>query len=451
MSIKGLKFFIATNARWIVFVLALFSTIALTSNMSFADELSEAIANQNQQEQDGVASGGNAHGTSNSESLAKPQQDFDVKSVGPETMKKVVKNISDSLHQLENSVAIAGAADTIATFLVLLLLAWALVKSMFGNGFNQFIEASIHTFLMYGIVQAFLYAGGIQGIASFIDSIAASFTGGNMSTLYNALDTTVDKTFGALSSVLSMPSGNTKYKWSEMLDWLNLTIFFLIQLIAKMIAGFFIVLGFVIYACNIVLSFGSIILAKAFAPIMIPFLMIPATSFIFDGWLRFFLSALLMKAVGGFFMKVCDTLISNMTQVAESVALSTNMDGLTLITANFVVYVCLVAMAGLSAYLMTMVPGIANGLINGSAMSTGFSGLGVITNGAAFRGLNRMTTVGGKKKDNHQKKPQQNQNRPTPTRSGGSGGGGSSTGQPSRQRAQAPRASGSASQPNGTP
>lgn len=441
MSMKGLTNFLSSHIKLMTFVIALVCTVMLTNNISMADELSEAIANQNQLEQDGAVSGGNAYGTSSGEQLTKPQQDFNVKSVGPDTMKKVVKNISDSLHQLESSAAIAGAADSIATLLVLLLLAWALVKSMFGNGFNQFIESGIHTFLMYGIVQAFLHAGGIEGIVNFIDSIATAFTGGSMATLYDALSTTIDKTFGALSSVLSMPSGNTKYKWTEVLDWLNLTIFFLIQLIAKMLAGFFIVLGFVIYACNIVLSFGSIILAKAFAPIMIPFLMIPATSFIFDGWLRFFLSALLMKAVGGFFVKVCDTLIANMTQVAESVALSSNMDGLTLISANFVVYVCLVAMAGLSAYLMTMVPGISNGLINGSAMATGFSGLGVITNGAAFRGANRMTKVSGQAKKPDQKKPQNQQQNPN-SASVGKDGNGVATNQGNRQRTQTPSTSG---------
>ena len=227
-----------------------------------------------------------------------------------------------------------------------------------------------------------------------------------------------------------------------------MTIFFLIQLIAKMMAGFFIVLGFVIYACNIVLSFGSVILAKAFAPIMIPFLMLPATSFIFDGWLRFFLSALLMKAVGGFFITVCDTLISNMTQVAQSVYLLSNVDGLSLISANFVVYVCLVALAGLSAYLMTMVPGIANGLINGSAMSTGFSGVGVITNGAAFRGASRMTRMGGNKKvEKSGNKPPPTKPKSPPSPGGGKGPGSSGGG----RKAQAPKSQGGNNQQSGTP
>lgn len=448
MKIKSLNAFATRNLRWLVFGFAMVFTVLLTNNISFADELSEAIANQNAIDTTGVASGGNAYGTNVGQPITNPQQDFDVKAIGPDTMKRVVRNISDSLQALESSTAIAGAADSIATFLVLIILAWALVKSMFGNGFNQFIEAAIHTFLMYGIVQAFLHAGGIEGIVSFVDSIATAFTGGSMSTLYDALDTTVDKTFGALSSVLSMPSGNTKYKWSEVLDWLNLTIFFLIQLIAKMMAGFFIVLGFVIYACNIVLSFGSVILAKAFAPIMIPFLMLPATSFIFDGWLRFFLSALLMKAVGGFFITVCDTLISNMTQVAQSVYLLSNVDGLSLISANFVVYVCLVALAGLSAYLMTMVPGIANGLINGSAMSTGFSGVGVITNGAAFRGASRMTSMGGNKKvEKSGNKPPPTKPKSPPSPGGGKGPGSSGGG----QKAQAPKSQGGNNQQSGTP
>lgn len=55
------------------------------------------------------------------------------------------------------------------------------------------------------------------------------------------------------------------------------------------------------------------------------------------------------------------------------------------------VYVCLVGMAALAAYLMTMVPSIANGLMSGSSVGSGFKGVGVITNGVAIRGGLRAT------------------------------------------------------------
>lgn len=380
--------FLLQNKK-LVLILALILIFQLiASSIANADALSEAIANQNSLEQTGVVSGGNAQGSNTEQanaSVTKPQSDFD-SSIGPRTMKEVVKKISDSLNNLEKSTTISNLSDSILTMLVALLLAWALIKSMFGGGFNQFIESGIHTFMLYGIVYALLNAGGIQAIASFIDSLASMMNGGNMSNLSDALSTTIDKTFGSLSSVLSMPAGNSNYKWTEDLDWAPLIVVTIVQLLAKMIAGFLIILAFIIYACNIVLSFASVILAKSFAPLMIPFMLLPATEFIFNSWIKFFISALLVKCVGAFFIKVCESIISSITTVSQSVYMAPDIDGLSLITANFVVYVCLVGMAGLAAYLMTMVPGIANGLMSGSAIATGFKGVGVITNGHAIRG-----------------------------------------------------------------
>ena len=70
---RSLKLALFENIKWVVFVIALLCTVFLTSNISMADELSEAIANQNQLDTDGVVSGGNAHGTNVGEPLTKPQ------------------------------------------------------------------------------------------------------------------------------------------------------------------------------------------------------------------------------------------------------------------------------------------------------------------------------------------------------------------------------------------
>lgn len=381
------------SLKWIAIVVAIILSQLLAYTIANADALSEAIANQNSIEQIGAVSGGAAHGTNVAEvnvPMTKPQSDFD-SSIGPRTMKEVVRKISESLDKLESSTTIANASESILTMLVALLLASALVKSMFSGGFNQFIEAGIHTFLMWGIAYAMLNVGGIQGISGFIDSLASILNGGNMSNLNDALSTTIDKTFSSLASVLSMPSGNSSYKLSEELDWVPLLVVTIVQLLAKMIAGFLIIIAFIIYACNIVISFASIILAKSFAPIMIPFILIPSTAFIFNGWLKFFISALLVKCVGAFFIKICDSIINSIQTVAQSVYVAPDVDGMSLVTANFVVYVCLVGMAGLAAYLMTMVPSIANGLMSGSSVGSGFKGLGVITNGVAIRGGHRAT------------------------------------------------------------
>ncbi|WP_043005139.1 type IV secretion system protein [Comamonas testosteroni] len=324
------------------------------------------------------------------------QSDYKVDTIGQTIMRQIVERVSNGLEQLKNNTTINGAGEQIITMLMMIMLAWGLIKAMFGNGFNQFIEEVIHIFMLWGIVQAVLHAGGIEGIQSLIDSIASSFANSDMSTLSGAMNGSVENTFSALSSILSMPSSDTKLSLTKLKEMLPLVAIFIVQLLGKITAGFIVVIAFVVYAANVILSFCSVILATAFAPIMVPFLLNQHTSFLFNSWIRFFIGALLMKCVGAFFMSFTNTLMRTMNDVAASVVTDSKVDPYELIIANFVVYVSIVGLAGLAAYLMTMVPKIATGLISGSG-GNGFSGMRTITQSPAMQKANQYTTVGGNK------------------------------------------------------
>lgn len=324
------------------------------------------------------------------------QSDYKVDTIGQTIMRQIVERVSNGLEQLKNNTTISGAGEQIITMLMMIMLAWGLIKAMFGNGFNQFIEEVIHIFMLWGIVQAVLHAGGIEGIQSLIDSIASSFANSDMSTLSGAMNGSVENTFSALSSILSMPSSDTKLSLTKLKEMLPLVAIFIVQLLGKITAGFIVVIAFVVYAANVILSFCSVILATAFAPIMVPFLLNQHTSFIFNSWIRFFIGALLMKCVGAFFMSFTNTLMRTMNDVAASVVTDSKVDPYELIIANFVVYVSIVGLAGLAAYLMTMVPKIATGLISGSG-GNGFSGMRTITQSPVMQKANQYTSVGGNK------------------------------------------------------
>lgn len=324
------------------------------------------------------------------------QSDYKVDTIGQTIMRQIVERVSNGLEQLKNNTTINGAGEQIITMLMMIMLAWGLIKAMFGNGFNQFIEEVIHIFMLWGIVQAVLHAGGIEGIQSLIDSIASSFANSDMSTLSGAMNGSVENTFSALSSILSMPSSDTKLSLTKLKEMLPLVAIFIVQLLGKITAGFIVVIAFVVYAANVILSFCSVILATAFAPIMVPFLLNQHTSFIFNSWIRFFIGALLMKCVGAFFMSFTNTLMRTMNDVAASVVTDSKVDPYELIIANFVVYVSIVGLAGLAAYLMTMVPKIATGLISGSG-GNGFSGMRTITQSPVMQKANQYTSVGGNK------------------------------------------------------
>lgn len=336
-------------------------------------------------------------GTSANAPLVINQADYNVDTIGQTIMSQIVDRVSNGLDALKSNTAISGASDTIIMLLMAIMMAWGLIKAMFGNGFNQFVEEVIHIFMIWGIVQAVLHAGGIEGIQSLIDSMASSFANADMSTLSGAMSCSVENTFSSLSSILSMPSSDTKLSLRKLKEMLPLVAIFIVQLLGKITAGFIVVIAFVVYAANVILSFCSVILATAFAPIMVPFLLNQHTSFLFNSWLRFFIGALLMKCVGAFFMSFTSTLMTSMNDVATSVVTDSKVDPYEMVIANFVVYVSIVGLAGLAAYLMTMVPKIATGLISGAGGS-GFSGMRTITQSPAMQKANQYTSVGGKGK-----------------------------------------------------
>ena len=333
---------------------------------------------------------------SGAQPVTQQQASYDINSIGQEVVKQVVVKLSQVVENLSNNQTLKGAGESILAMLFALVIAWGLVKAMMGNGFNQFVEEMIVIFLYWGIVYAFLHAGGIGAISSFIDSIASAFVGKDMSKLSGALENSVNTGFAAIADIVSMPSTTTEFSWTEISKWIPMAINSIVQLIAKIATGIIVALALVTYISNIVISFASIALAIALAPIMVPFLIVPGTSFIFDGWLRFFITSCRMKVVGAFIMMITSKMMEKMVEVASKIDLPSNADMFQLMSANFIIYISLVLIAMICAGMMVMVPSLANGLVSGSGASAGFSGLSKVLGGTGMTSLNRVGTAGGK-------------------------------------------------------
>lgn len=331
-----------------------------------------------------------------SQPVARPQPGYDINSIGQEVVKQVVTKLSEVIENLSNNQALRGAGDSILAMLFALVIAWSLVKAMMGNGFNQFVEEMIVIFLYWGIVYAFLNAGGIEAISTFIDSIASAFVGKDMSKLSGALENSVNAGFAAIADIVSMPSTTSEFSLMDITKWIPMAINAIVQLVAKIATGIIVALSLVTYLSNIVISFASIALAIALAPIMVPFLIVPGTSFIFDGWLRFFITSCLMKVVGAFIMMFTTKMMEKMVEIASKIDLPSNVDMFQLMSANYVIYISLVLIAMISASMMVMVPSLANGLVSGSGASAGFSGLSKVLGGSGMTALNRVGTPGAK-------------------------------------------------------
>ena len=343
-----------------------------------------------------------------SDQYAVIQQTYNTGELGSAVVKIVVDEVSNVVSELESNKTLESTGESILYMLFALIVAWSLLKAMMGNGFNQFVEEMIVVFLYWGIVYAFLHAGGIQAIKQFVDSIASAFVGRDMSTLTGALKSTVETGFDAITSIVSMPDLQTnitstmtedqKDEFEDSIGEVPLMILSLVNLVSKLATGFIVAVALVTYCANILISFASIAIAVALAPIMVPFYILPAARFLFDGWLRFFLGAAFIKVVGAFFLHFTDALMQSMLTVSNNLLLPKNTDFMTLLNGNFMLGVCCIILAMLSAHLMAMVPSIASGLFSGSSVSAGFAGMGKAIGGMGANSFNPKVYKGGSAK-----------------------------------------------------
>ena len=299
-----------------------------------------------------------------------------------EVITQIVKVVSKAFNEVAKNSGLKSLGEAITYFAFIMVFLWGLLKGMIeGGGINTIVSELIPLAMTLAIVQALLNQGGVGYIVGFMDGIASAIAGANMGTFENSLIAATTKTFSVVEKIFSMPSGKTQMSLTSPSTWVPALGLLIAQLIAKVITAFFVVLALGIYIANIALAYGSIMLAVALSYVMVPFMLIPALSWISDSWLRFTLGAAMTKVVGAFFLTFTDKLLAGMVSLAEKVVVNPEADFTTVMTGTFVLYAGLILMAVLCAYMMMQVPGIATGLLAGSAGGAGFRGMRALTAG----------------------------------------------------------------------
>ena len=297
----------------------------------------------------------------------------------------IASTITEAFEGLVKNEGLKAGGKTITYTLFAIVFAWNLLRTMVqGDGVNGLVAELVPMIGTLAIITALLESGGVGEIIKFMDSVASTFgaSGGLGADILAA----IKKGMTAVSNILTMPSTNTKVPLSinALGAAIGTAVAFIAAVIAKLIASFLVVIATGLYVANIVLAHGSIMLAVALAPVMVPFMLAPALSFIFDGWLRFLLGAGMIKVVGSFMIGFTDKLMDGLVNLSAKVAVPKDADFTTIMASSMVVYCGLVLMAGLCAYLMMQVPSLATGILSGSA-GAGFKGMRAITGGVGFQ------------------------------------------------------------------
>ena len=310
--------------------------------------------------------------------------------ISPKTMNEVlgavVSTITDAFKALVNNDSLTGVGKTLTYSMFAIMFAWSLLKSMVqGDGINGIISELVPLVATVAVITALIDGKGVGAIVGFMDGVAGAFGGGGG--LGPDIQAAGKTGFTAIMNVLTMPSPNTKVELglSNIGMAIGILGLYLLGLIAKILTSFIIVVAVAIYMANVVLAHGSIMLAQATAALMIPFLLVPSLSFIFEGWLRFTLGAGMIKVVGAFMIAFTSKLMGGLAMLSQKVQVPADTDFASLAATNLIIYCGLILMAFLAAYMMMQVPSLATGLLSGSAGGAGFKGMRALTGGVGFQ------------------------------------------------------------------
>ncbi|MBI2770596.1 MAG: type IV secretion system protein [Burkholderiales bacterium] len=160
---------------------------------------------------------------------------------------------------------------------------------------------------------------------------------------------------------------------------------YLASLLLQLMAVVFIAIGTAVGLGVIFMAKFQIAFAIALAPVMIPWLMLKPTEFLFSGWLTFLLK-------GGFVLVAVSAIAG---------AISASVAGLNTIAAGSVAgidsaltYAAIALMAMLFAFLLYKSADIGSGVISGGV--SGISGMGRVIGGAGAKMLGGAGKIGGK-------------------------------------------------------
>ena len=291
--------------------------------------------------------------------------------------------IEVGIKQLAGNGRLDSLGWQILTFLAAANVVWYLIKGHFsGSGLNGALADLVPFGIACAIASAFMGGGGfgsmslVTALDASVNAIGGALTGASMGSVGELLMSAATTALGTIRNLLSMPASTTPLDGSllAVVQILFSIPAILMSLIAAIVATFLIIVALGIYMANLVISQITIEIATMFAPVFIPFLVWRPTSWLFEGWLRFFLGAALLKIIGLLILQVTDVMMQSVLNLSVQIAAtaaSTTVGGT--FVFDITRYAVIILMSGIGALLMSKAPSIASGILSGSG-GVGFSG-----------------------------------------------------------------------------
>ena len=325
-----------------------------------------------------------------------------VPSLSPELRAKVVGVGAAIQAKLDSLVAKNPLKDLGLQILALGLgiqLAWTGVKTMMsGKGLSELLGEWIPIMISAGIILAFIAPDpnypnmnpllGIDKMMDYVASAISSAAGAGNSelkvdTVPNIVQTAFNITFSAIGDLSTIRGQTGSIDITGLLQGIVIGI---MNALAILISIVLVIGAMCAYMANAIMSIISIKLILALTPVMVPFLIFPPTTWIFDSWIRFFLGAGMLKIVGAFMLGLTSGMFDTLNTLSKQINVDAKSSNLDAMGADLVLFGAMIFVSLLAGLLMTQVPGIAGGLL-GSAGGAGFKGWSAIERSAGGRAL----------------------------------------------------------------
>lgn len=269
-----------------------------------------------------------------------------------------------------------GLAAVMLGWHVVLWLLESPVEEVFGGLVRLVMKGAIVSWILLGYVNTLaglnvkqMFSEGMNGItarmigdaaASDTMSVGVSILARSIVTVKNGIFSAKDDPAASTATPAASGDQTSGLDFFKYLSPLNL-----LKLLLKLLLGLIVILTLVltlgVYVLVNMLGDILVFIGLGIGPILIPWLLWDAAAFLFDGWLRFMISAGLIKVVSAAMLKLTEGVLAGLTEATKTVGESLLTDAGIDVLAS----VLMVLFAVFVGVLMWLVPQIANGLVRG--------------------------------------------------------------------------------------
>ena len=311
------------------------------------------------------------------------------------TFISVANSIEASLDAMLLNQGLADIGWALFSFFVIANLVYLLIKNIVtGGGINGAITDAVPLVIMGAVVVGFLSRGLAEAIDATMKVITSAVAGEDVGSIAQLMVTAAGKSLQAirnlwdLSPTTDVMNVGGLASIGAILAAIPVSIY---KFMATIVGVFFIAVTLAIYLAHLVMSQMGIYIALLMAPIFTPFLLFSPMSWLFDGWLRFFLGASMLKIVGLLLMQISNQVMDGVLKLSETVQASGQVGVIDGAAFDIVKYCAIVLLSGLLALMMSQASSMATGLISGNGGGASFGGWSQL----ASKSLGARSIMGG--------------------------------------------------------